>query len=296
MEPFITDREASMQAVKERERSVTPLTDAVAQFRREGYWIGRGLIPADVVLRVRAQMHEVFVRQLRHLGIAPSRLTGENAMHEDMATLLKADTARYLAALRLCPKLMGIWQLFMHERVHAFATAVGIAEAAFQTAPVLHVMSADLRVPGGYYGYPVHQDWPALQSSLDTITVWIPFVAVDECNYTMDIIPGSHKGGLYPGAMTPNAYEIDAGHWREDDFIPVRAEPGDVFFMSCFMVHRSSVKGGDRVRIASSMRYENAAEDAFVAHAYPFVHKRVVERGFLVADYPTAAQVRAVFE
>jgi hypothetical protein len=285
-----------MQAIKERERITSGLGEAAAHFRREGWWIGRAMIPADLVLRVRTQMHEVFVRQLRHLDIAASRLAGENAMHEDMAALLEADTARYLASLRLCPKLFGIWQLFMHERVQGFAAAVGIAEPVFQTAPVLHVMSADLRVPGGYYGYPVHQDWPALQSSLDTVTVWIPFVGVDECNYTMDIIPGSHKGGLYPGTMTPNAYEIAAGHYREEDFIPVRAEPGDVFFMSCFMVHRSSLKGGDRVRIASSMRYENAAEAAFVAHAYPHVHKRVVERDFLVEGYPTAAQVRAVFE
>jgi ectoine hydroxylase-related dioxygenase (phytanoyl-CoA dioxygenase family) len=179
--------------------------------------------------------------------------------------------------------------------VQAFAAALGLEQAAFQTAPVLHVMSADLRVPGGYYGYPVHQDWPALQSSLDTITAWIPFVSVDESNYTMDVIPGSHLGGLYPGTMTPNAYEIEPGAYREEDFVPVRAEPGDVFFMSCFMVHRSSVRGGDRVRIASSMRYENAAEDAFAEHAYPYVHKRVVEREFLVPDYPSAAQVRAAF-
>jgi hypothetical protein len=95
--------------------------------------------------------------------------------------------------------------------------------------------------------------------------------------------------------MTANAYEIEASAWREEDFVPVRAEPGDVFFMSCFMVHRSSVQGGERVRIASSMRYENAAEAAFVAHAYPFVHKRVVEREFIVKDYPDRAQVRAAF-
>lgn len=284
-----------MQATPARERADHRSFEAVAHYRRHGYWIARDLVPADMVFAVRAEMHAVFVRQLRFLGITPSRRTGEAAMHEDMVRLLQSDSGRYLASLRLCPKLVGVWRLFMHEQVQAFAAALGIAQPAFQTAPVLHVMSADLRVPGGYYGYPVHQDWPALQSSLDTVTVWIPFVGVDESNYTMDVIPGSHLGGLYPGTMTPNAYEIEAGAWREEDFVPVRAEPGDVFFMSCFMIHRSSVRGGDRVRIASSMRYENAAEEAFVAHAYPFVHKRVVERDFIVKDYPTPEQVRSAF-
>jgi hypothetical protein len=282
-------------ATQPSERVEGRLAEGIEHYRRHGCWTARGLLPRDLVLSVRAQMHEVFIRQLRFLGLACSRRAGENALHEDMARLLQADTSRYLASLRLCPKLVGFYRLFMHERVQAFAAALGLEQAAFQTAPVLHVMSADLRVPGGYYGYPVHQDWPALQSSLDTITAWIPFVSVDESNYTMDVIPGSHLGGLYPGTMTPNAYEIEPGAYREEDFVPVRAEPGDVFFMSCFMVHRSSVRGGDRVRIASSMRYENAAEDAFAEHAYPYVHKRVVEREFLVPDYPSAAQVRAAF-
>jgi hypothetical protein len=285
-----------MHATLQSERPPqTALAEGVQHYLRNGYWIGRGLLPREQVLAVRGQMHEVFLRQLRFLGREPSRLHGEDALHDDMARLLRADLPRYLASLRLCPKLAAIYRLFLHESLQEFAAALGIRDAAFQTTPVLHVMSADLRVPGGYYGYPVHQDWPALQSSLDTVTVWIPFVGVDETNYTLDIVPGSHLGGLYPGAMTANAYEIEASAWREEDFVPVRAEPGDVFFMSCFMVHRSSVRGGERVRIASSMRYENAAEDAFVAHAYPFVHKRVVEREFIVKDYPDRRQVRAAF-
>ena len=284
-----------MQAIEPVQRNADPLAEGVRQLRRQGCWTARSLLPAHLVLDVRTEMHAVFQRQLRFLGLEPSRRMDENGLHDDMAALLRADQTRYLASLRLCPKLVGVYRLFLHERVQAFATAMGIGHAAFQTTPVLHVMSSDLRVPGGYHGYPVHQDWPALQGSLDTVTVWIPFVAVDESNYTMDVIPGSHLGGLYPGAMTPNAYEIAAGAYRDEDFVPVRAEPGDVFFMSCFTVHRSSLRGGDRVRIASSMRYENAAEDAFVAHAYPFVHKRTVAREFVVQDYPSRDQVRAAF-
>jgi ectoine hydroxylase-related dioxygenase (phytanoyl-CoA dioxygenase family) len=270
--------------------------DAGARFYKEnGYWIGKGLLDVGEVLATRDEMHQIFKQQLHYLRLGSSRKAGEDAMHEDMAALLRADKDRYLASLRLCAKVTSLTALYLAPRLRRFSEAIGISLPVFQTNPVFHVISEDLRIPGGYYGYGIHQDWPALQSGLDTVTLWVPFVSVDELNYTLDILPGSHLRGLLPGKMEQNAFEVDPASYREEDFVSVKADPGDVLFMSCFLVHRSSLKGGRRVRIACSMRYENASEATFVAHSYPFVHKRVVQREFLFQDLPTAEQVRRVF-
>lgn len=270
-------------------------SDAVSYYKQNGFWIAKGILSRDQVMLARQEMHDIFVQQLRCLGLKLSEKGGQEGLHEDMAALLHNDKERYLASLRLCPRLVRIHELFMATSVRRFVASLGLSMPVFQTAPVFHVISADLRIPGGYYGYGVHQDWPALQSGLDTVTIWIPFVSVDETNYTLDILPGSHLGGLYPGTMQQNAYETDPQCYREQDFVPVRAEPGDALFMSCFMLHRSSLIGGKQMRLACSMRYENGADPSFVAHAYPFVHKRVVQREFLVEDLPTAEQVRSMF-
>jgi len=271
------------------------IDDAVRSYRGNGYFIARNILPQEDVLATLEDMHRVFRQQLDFLGIRSSSDSGERALHEDMAKLLGASVDRYLASLRLCARLFRLHALFMHERVRTLAASLGASFPVFQTSPVFHVMSADLRIPGGYYGYGVHQDWPALQSGLDTVNVWLPFVDVDGKNYTLDIIPGSHLGGLYAGEMGSNAFEIDPGQYKEGDFSPVCAGPGDALLMSVFLVHRSSTKGGNRVRIASSMRYENAADPYFIEHAYPTVHKRVVERRFLYDDLPATERIRAVF-
>lgn len=269
--------------------------EAVRFYRENGYFIARQIIPVEDVLATLGEIHHVFKQQLEYLGLPSSSGSGEDALHKDMAALLRASVDRYLASLKLCAKLSRMHALFMHDNIRALTAALGVSFPVFQTSPVFHVISADLRIPGGYYGYGIHQDWPALQSGLDTVNIWLPFVEVDGSNYTLDIIPGSHLGGLYSGKMGANAFEIDPAHYREEELIPVCARPGDALLMSVFLVHRSSIKGGERVRIASSMRYENAANPYFIEHAYPTVHKRVVDRHFLYDDLPTIDQVRAAF-
>ena len=264
-------------------------------YMQHGYWVGRGVLDATEVLATRVEMHQIFRQQLRYLDLDCSQATGDDAMHEDMATLLRANKDRYIASLRLCAKLASLTALYLAAPLRQFAAEINISLPVFQTAPVFHVISQDLRIPGGYYGYGVHQDWPALQSGLDTVTLWVPFVSVDESNYTLDILPGSHLRGLLPGKMQENAFEVDRDSYREEEFLAVKADPGDVLFMSCFLAHRSSLKGGRRMRVACSMRYENGSEPTFVAHAYPFVHKRVVQREFLFEDLPSVEQVRGVF-
>jgi ectoine hydroxylase-related dioxygenase (phytanoyl-CoA dioxygenase family) len=268
---------------------------ATQHYLSNGYVIARNIIPQNQIDLVLSEVRRIFQQQLLYLGLAVGAEEGEDGLHRDMKTLLENDKDRYLASLRLCAKLLSIHDIFTIANVRAFARAIAIQLPVFQTAPVFHVMSDDLRVPGGYFGYGAHQDWPAMQSSLDAVTIWVPFVEVDENNYTMDVLPKSHVKGLYPGEMRQNEFEVAAQHYSDSDFLPIRAKPGDAVFMSCFLLHRSSTKGGKRVRLACSMRYENAAETSFVRNGYPSVHRRVVERQFIVKDLPQAREVQDLF-
>jgi ectoine hydroxylase-related dioxygenase (phytanoyl-CoA dioxygenase family) len=126
--------------------------------------------------------------------------------------------------------------------------------------------------------------------------VWIPFVDVDRDLFTMDIIPGSHKGGLYPYTRRDHIFEVDPGHYNPDGFVPMETARGDVVFMSSFSVHRSSTQGDDRLRVSTSMRYENASERYFIERSYPFAHKRSVIADLITPDFPSREQVRNIFE
>jgi ectoine hydroxylase-related dioxygenase (phytanoyl-CoA dioxygenase family) len=172
----------------------------------------------------------------------------------------------------------------------------GIELPVFQTSPVLHIMSNGLRIPGGYAGVGVHQDWPALQGSLDAITIWIPIVDVREDLFPLEIIPGSHLYGLCGGTQKEHSYEVAPSYYDEKAFIRVTAERGDALFFSAFTIHRSGQHGADGVRLSVSARYENAAEPTFVDRVYPFAQKRSVQREFIVRDFPSREQVVKLYE
>src|SRR5216683_306471 len=64
----------------------------------------------------------------------------------------------------------------------------------------------------------VHRDLQTLfardlKAYLDTLTLWVPFVDVDRNLFTMDVIPGSHKGGLYSYKRRNHIFEVDPEHY-----------------------------------------------------------------------------------
>lgn len=234
-------------------------------------------------------MRLIVVEQIHALSLYRTR---GQSLEDDLRLLLDANPKRYVAALTLCSKLASLWELYLDRDVRFTALDVGILFPVFQTQPAVHVMGDRLRIPGGYHGFGAHQDWPTLQGSLDTVTVWIPLTPVGPENFTMEVAPGSHKSGLYPSERKDNIFEVQG---EITNWTPIVAQTGDVVFMSAFTVHRSSQEGAG-LRIASSMRYENAAEPTFVERGYPFAHKRVVQQDLITPDFPTAEQVRRIFD
>ncbi len=272
-----------------------PLLNAATEYKTQGFFIARGILPKARVEAVFADMHGLVAQQLQHRGLPISRAESVESVHQDLQALFNCDLTAYIATLTLCAKLTSLWELYLHPQVRAQIAAIGIVTPVFQTAPVLHLMSRALQIPNGYHGVGVHQDWPTLQGGLDTVTLWMPFVDVDRNRFTMEVIPRSHLGGLYPYARREHIFEVDPNYYREDDFVPIEACCGDVVFMSSFTLHRSGNQGDERLRLATSMRYENAVEPHFIARAYPFAQKRSVIPDLITANFPSPEQVRAVF-
>ncbi len=270
-------------------------SEEATQYRKNGYFIARQILPPDLVLKVRSEMHLLVQQQLEYLGLACTSARSPEALHNDLKTLFGGNLKAYLATLTLCAKLTSLFELYTHPEVKRFVAATGLSLPVFQTTPVMHAMSKSLKVPGGYYGLGVHQDWPTLQGGLDTVTLWLPFVDVDRNLYPLELIPGSHDGGLLPYSRKDHIFEVDPEHYDPSAFVPMEASVGDIVFMSSFTIHKTSTNGDDRLRIATSWRYENGSEPHFIARCYPFAQKRSVVPELITPNFPTAAQVKAAF-
>lgn len=261
-------------------------------FRETGYTVIRSLIPQRSLDDVDGEVRAVVAAQLARLGVARP---ASRPLIEDLADLHAASIDAYLATVRLAAKLRSVVALFLQPGVADVARRLGVSLPAFQTTPVIHLMSDRLRIPNGYYGVDTHQDWPALQSGLDSITFWIPLFDVSKSTYPLEVLPESHLAGLYPGRPGEHVFDIDPDSYDSGAFVPVEVPRGGAIAMSGFLLHRSGHAGGDTLRLAFSHRYENAAEDSFVARNYPSAQSRQIRRDLITPGFPSREAVAAVY-
>jgi ectoine hydroxylase-related dioxygenase (phytanoyl-CoA dioxygenase family) len=275
------------------------LVDANLSYKQNGYYIAKSLLEPHIQILSNAlyEMDTVIIEQLYSQGFSSGHGPSSelNIIHGHLKLLLNQNKEAYIASLKVCANLLSIHSLLMSQAILNMIKSFGVHLPVLQTTPVLHILGDDLKIPGGYYGIGVHQDWSSLQGSLDTIIIWIPFMQVDKNNFPVELIPGSHLGGLYPGKISEHLYETDPACYNEKDFIPAELSLGDVLFMSSFTLHKSSLIESNGFRIACSTRYENASESTYIKRLYPHSQKRIVTRELLHNDFPSPDQMKELF-
>ncbi len=271
------------------------LSTKIQYYKNNGYYIARNILSEQLLKNVLYEMDTILIQQLNRFGFNEKAGRTQENLYLHMHQLYQQDQGIYIQALKLWAKLFSLQALVMCDSIVSITKELGVSLPVFQTSPVLHVMSQELKITGGYHGVGVHQDWPALQSGLDTITVWFPFMTVDACNFPVELIPGSHRNGLYPGKVSEHIYEIDPSSYVDKDFIPMELNFGDVLFMSNFILHRSGLQGDHRLRIACSSRYENACEKTFVERVYPSAQKRVIQRELMEPNFPEKKHLDEIY-
>lgn len=260
-------------------------------YNQNGFYLAKNLLPKDLINQYNADFRKIFTQQLDLIGASYKK---DSEIFEIMQNLFKADLKKYLATLSLSGKLFSLYEIISHKNIVETTKNLGVNLPIWQTKPVIHCMANELKIIGGYHGVGVHQDWPTLQSSLNNITIWVPFTKVSKNNFPLEIIPNTHKDGLLEGIQTDAYFETDPKYYKVEDFIPIECDIGDVIFMSNFTLHRSQ-KEGEGLRLSVSTRYEDATEETFIERSYPFTEQRVVKRDVLSPNFPSPEQVKKIY-
>ncbi|QHT63150.1 phytanoyl-CoA dioxygenase family protein [Paenibacillus lycopersici] len=113
-------------------------------------------------------------------------------------------------------------------------------------------------------GQPYHQDSYYLKSEPDTlIGVWIALDDVDEQNGCLHVIPGSHRGPIYPHELPHDErqrkYFTEVHAAKKEAEVACRLPKGSAVFFPGTMLHRSGDNvAADRQRRAYVLHYLNA--------------------------------------
>jgi ectoine hydroxylase-related dioxygenase (phytanoyl-CoA dioxygenase family) len=271
------------------------MTSELDYYKSNGFFIAKGLLDEQRIEAVRRSIAKSFLAQLAEINVAAA---GDD-LFSAMQLLHKHDIERYKKTASAIWRKLDVYQLMHDPKIIKFLyDKFGWQDIFVPGGQVAHIMAHELKIPNGYFGLIAHQDFPSVQGSLDGVVVWLPLVNIDQNNFPLELIPGSHKRGLLPMVNEGNvSWEIQPDQLQEQDYIAAEVEVGDVVFMSMFTVHRSSKNGtSGRYRLALSTRFDNANEPTFINRCYPSAYERHVHRAQYVSDFPTIEQIDSLFK
>ena len=239
--------------------ALTP--DQVAFFRREGYLVGKNIIPRKTIEDFQAEITGVIDENARRL----QREGKLNDLCEKLDFLHRLD-----ALQKQCPEIMGPVSGGLHAGPALFAlmtnpqfldaveSLVGpeiIASAVYRIRPKLPFDPA--------HEVPWHQDSGYFHTMGDKhliLTTWIPLMNATVEAGCMEVIPRSHTNGVvrhFWADIKAPSLSVHPDHLPETKPVAVPADIGDVVFLTNLTMHSSTPNTSDLIRWATDLRYNS---------------------------------------
>ena len=269
----------------------------IEEYKQNGFYLVKNLISNTECVEILCDIHSIVRFQLeRFMPKRPiGKLGDEVVLAKEMQLLLQFDINAYLAFARRSAKLVKLHHYLSHKNIISLLADLKFHLPTIVTEPVLHINSDKLIIPNGYAGFDTHQDWPSIQGSLDCVVLWAPLVNVSLSNFPLQVIPGSHKKGLYNGEICDNVLKINPQLYDSSKYKSIEASAGDVVLMSSWTLHQTGIKYSKGFRLACSTRYDNSSEKTFIERGYPCAYQRTVNREMITPNFPAVKQVNSQF-
>ena len=245
------------------------------QLSDNGYVVLKRVLPEEAVNDAKRAILQCSNQQL-----AICRKVGCDEIHKSLKHLFAADLTRYKKTVASLWRLVDVYNVLQHGSIQdILKKQLDYGQISAAGGQVVHLQSKHLKIPGGYFGLPAHQDFPSVNGSLDGVIVWTPLIDNINNQFPLQIIPKSHKNGLFPTLEDSDIpWEIDKKYYSEQDFISVECSVTDIVIMSTFTIHRSGIVGDNGLKLSCSARFDNVSETSFIDNAYPSAYRRSVDR------------------
>lgn len=233
---------------------------------KNGYIILRNFLDKERINYIRKNSEFIFETQFRHFGYRMNNSFKVNAIklfneHEDI--------------FQNCGKLIqtGLFELYQLASDNLLRDALEdyceIKYPLMCTRPVLFFNHPKLaKSEEYYYKTPQHFDWPSIQSSNNSVVVWVPLVDVNKKNGSLILYPGTHK--------QEHSYAIEGGFAKtkyKGESIQSELNIGDIIIFSTKLIHESGKISNDTIRWSASFRYTDMLAPDFIEAGYPSLYK-----------------------
>ena len=269
-------------------------SQAAKSFAELGYVVISRAADDGLLTLIQKDVANVFHHRAKAAGLDAALPSRYDDLSDLIIALKQHDQGAYLQAAKTVNHLASLSQLCVSPAVMAVVRELGLLTPTIATRTVLHFMANSLAIEGGYLKTPPHQDFRSVQGSLNSIVLWTPLADVGLDDYPVVVADCSHRLGLLPSAEHVFGHQIEPARLEGLGFHPVELKRGDILVFSTLLVHATSETGGERVRIAASFRFNDAADPSYIERGLPIPYIYRADMALRTPDFPTPADMDAI--
>jgi ectoine hydroxylase-related dioxygenase (phytanoyl-CoA dioxygenase family) len=231
-------------------------------FEAQGIVLIRDFFSKEKIEGLRKDAERVFERQFTKYNYSGDfRQNIQKLFEEEFETFVN------------CGKTIqqGLWSLYelaVDRKIKKILSKLGLESPNLCTRPVLFFNNKRLAKDSVYYKTPPHQDWSSMQSSDNSVVIWVPLIDVNVQNGSVIFYPKTHLLG-------PLEYERIGGFAKvnipEGYMNPIQPEMniGDIAIFSTLLIHESGEIGDDSIRWSCHFRYTDLDSQDFISRGFP---------------------------
>ncbi|HVS80577.1 MAG TPA: phytanoyl-CoA dioxygenase family protein [Pyrinomonadaceae bacterium] len=270
----------------------------VGEYRRQGFALCKGFFAAEEIAQIHSEAKEVFAMQMRRHGLLPAGDVSDAEFNAGMFNLFEIDLPSIITCGKHAQHLISLHRLSLDDRIITALKGLGLSFPNISTRPTLYFNHPRLAQKEVFWRLWLHQDWRAMQGSLDSVVVWVPLVDIDKSLGALEIVPGSHRWGLLAAEMVDGVGDIApeaASRIDPASLLTVEVERGDALFFSTLLVHRSGTNVTESLRWSCHFRYNNLFEKTFIERGYPHPYIYKPQNELISPGFPAVAEVNKIF-
>ena len=234
-----------------------------SELEREGLVILPGFFESKRITELRESAQRIFEVQFQ-------RLEYRGSFQEKMIRLFREEESVFINCGKIIQQgLIELYKIAVDPVLLKELQDLGVSLPNMCTRPVLFFNHPALAKEERYYKTPLHQDWPSMQASLDSLVVWIPLVDVSPENGSVVFYPRTHKLGNICDSVEGGFAKITQADLSGYPPLQPKMQVGDIAVFSTFLVHKSGEISNDEIRWSCHFRYTNMLEEDFVKRGFP---------------------------